>query len=313
LQRQIMQQNLLSLQHGNDPMYEYNKYKHIQDLLTGGDSSGATGGAPNAMGGTGIPNAPASGGNPNISLEAMKTNPLLRGFFKKTFGVDPLELTPEQKQQSDINKATNIDQAKANIKKSTDLENTADTLMQYAFNNEKISDILDRNQNATGNLPALRNYLNLGGEDTGEFNNLSVPMQGQLAKELSTRGGAVVAKLAQGGKYNLAKSHDYNTGIRKSTTNDIINTYDTLNDRYKRLTGNDLPQKLSPFYDKWRTQNSSSTTESPTSESAKGGYNPLQMLDYKYDSKDQFLNAFNSLSPENRKIVAAEMRRRGWH
>jgi len=311
LQRQIMQQNLLSLEHGNDPMYDYNKYKHIQDLLTGGDNSSGTAGIDAGIGASQSVNnmAPESSNkNSNANLELMRNNPLLRGFFKKTFGVDPLQQTPEEKQQADVSKATSIEQAKANTKKATDLEDTADTLMQYAFNNEKISDILDRNLNATGNLPAFRNFLNLGSEDTGEFNNLSIPMQGQLAKQLSTRGGAVVAKLAQGGKYNLAKSHDYNTGIRKSTTNDIINTYDTLNDRYKRLTGNNLPQKLSPFYEKWRTQ-----SEASSPPSSKGGYNPIQMLDYKYDSKDQFINAFNSLSPQNKKIVAAEMKRRGWH
>jgi hypothetical protein len=144
------------------------------------------------------------------------------------------------------------EQSKSDIKKSQQLEDTADSLMDYAYNNEKISDILERNKNATGNIPALRNFLNLAGEDAGEFNNLAIPMQGKLAKDLSNRGGAVVAKLAAGGKYNLAKDHAYNTGIRKSTTNDIINTYDLLNERYKRLTGKELPQKLSPFYENWR-------------------------------------------------------------
>ena len=257
LQRQIMQQNLLGLQHSNDPLYEFNKFKHIQALLTNGNNSS---GMPSEQHTSNVPGS-ISGKENTANLDAMKNNPLLRGFFKQTFGFDPLQQTPEEKQQAEVNKAIGIDQAKGNFKKATDIENTADTLMQYAFNNEKISDILDRNKNATGNLAALRNYLNLGGTDAGEFNNLSVPMQGQLAKELSNRGGAVVAKLAQGGKYNLAKGHDYNTGIRKSTTNDIINTYDTLNERYKRLTGHELPQKLSPFYSKWRVEGGGNSSE----------------------------------------------------
>lgn len=319
LQRQIMQQNLLGLQHSNDPMYEFNKFKQIQGLLTGGNNapgvSPAPGQAPSNIpmgGGNALPpSAGAPSGGSNDNTELMKNNPMLRGFFKQTFGFDPLQQTPEEKQQAEVNKAVGIDQAKGNFKKATDIENTADTLMQYAFNNEKISNILDRNKNATGNIPALQNYLNLGGTDSGEFNNLSIPMQGQLAKELSNRGGAVVAKLAAGGKYNLAKNNEYNTGIRKSTTNDIINTYDTLNDRYKRLTGKELPQKLSPFYDKWRISNAS--PRAAPSNSNASGFDAKKMLDYKYSNADEFKQAMNSLNPANRQMVIDEMKNRGWH
>lgn len=182
------------------------------------------------------------------------------------YALGMLKETPEETTQREIeskrvegetaNKGKlNLLQAVQNSKKAQQLEDTADTLMQYATNNEGISNILDRNRSATGNRQAFLNFLNLAGDDAGEFNNLAIPMQAKLAKELSNRGGAVVAKLAAGGKYNLAKSHDYNTGIRKSTTTDIINTYDQLNDRYRRLTGQDLPQKLSPFYENWRNTN----------------------------------------------------------
>lgn len=203
--------------------------------------------------------APAMGGSGGSSADRAKQMLYSLGMLKET----PEQTTNREiaatKTKADITNKGKLDLLTKfqNSKKAQQLEDTADTLQQYAFNNEKISNILDRNKHATGNKQALLNYLNLAGDDAGEFNNLSVPLQGKLAKELSTRGGAMVSKLAAGAKYNLAKNHDYNTGIRKATTNDIVNIYDQLNQRYKRLTGNELTQKLSPFYDTWRNNNTS--------------------------------------------------------
>lgn len=82
LRKQIMQQQLLGLQHGNDPTYDLKKF---QALMNGTMPSGDQLLQNSAGNQTGSPNA-----NSNPTVDALKQNPLLRGFFKKQFGFDPL-------------------------------------------------------------------------------------------------------------------------------------------------------------------------------------------------------------------------------
>jgi len=119
LQRQLLQQQLLGLKNKNDPMYEMNQFTALQNMLTGGGQTPGQAAPPmptQEMGeGMGmftpegmqqVQAAPpqdlsqgAQGGG--INLEAMRNNPMLRGFFKHKFGIDPLAAvaqTPEDKQ-----------------------------------------------------------------------------------------------------------------------------------------------------------------------------------------------------------------------
>lgn len=126
LQRALLMENLKKARNANNPMYEFNQYKALQDMLTGGQ--GGQGGQQNAQPmptaetgeGMGMyspeglqeaqqqpqtaPSMPSgmSGGN----LEALRQNPILRGFFKHKFGIDPLAeapMTQEQKNASALN------------------------------------------------------------------------------------------------------------------------------------------------------------------------------------------------------------------
>lgn len=111
IQRQLLQQQLLSAQHANDPMYAFNQYKTLQDMIRGKTSTSS---APSELAGQGmglfapegLSNEQAMGGNAGggsnfggIDLELLKKNPALRGFFKHQFGYDPLAMpqTPEEK------------------------------------------------------------------------------------------------------------------------------------------------------------------------------------------------------------------------
>ena len=124
LQRQLLQEQILHAKHANDPNYEFNQFQALQDKIMGGNQGGQQ--APQEpqptqpMGeGMGMfspegmqeaqqpppmqqqTQAPGQGG---LNLEALKQNPMLRGFFKHKFGYDPLSMpqTPEEKQASAI-------------------------------------------------------------------------------------------------------------------------------------------------------------------------------------------------------------------
>ena len=117
LTSKILQQQLLKLQHSNDPNYEIQQLQHMIESLNGaGGQQGQ--GSPQAPGmqqpipsqeegeGLGmftpegmqeaqqqtqlpqqqIPQSAPQGG---IDMDAIKNNPILRGYFKKHFGVDP--------------------------------------------------------------------------------------------------------------------------------------------------------------------------------------------------------------------------------
>lgn len=124
LNREILQQQLLGLKHKNDPMYEFQQFQALQNMLAGGGQN--QGGMSSQqqmpqpaqeMGeGMGVfshegmqearqqtPQQPQSQGG--INLDMFRQNPMLRGFFKKKFGYDPLAQvpqTPQEKQAMEI-------------------------------------------------------------------------------------------------------------------------------------------------------------------------------------------------------------------
>lgn len=112
LTRQILQQQLLGLKNKNDPNYEINQYKALENLITGGQQAVPTQATPTQEVGQGMgvfspqgleeaqQGAPSSkqGG---INLNLLRQHPMLRGFAKKHLGFDPLApapQTPEDKQ-----------------------------------------------------------------------------------------------------------------------------------------------------------------------------------------------------------------------
>lgn len=121
LTRAIMQEQLLGLKHKNDPNYEFNQFKALQDMITGngvpgGNASGNIIPAPQQEMGEGLgmfsPEGLVDAQQPtqmtlpvqaqgSMNFDALRQNPMLRGFFKHKFGFDPLAAvpqTPEDKQ-----------------------------------------------------------------------------------------------------------------------------------------------------------------------------------------------------------------------
>jgi hypothetical protein len=124
LQRQIMQQQLLHAQHANDPMYEFNQFKMLADMMGGGQQGQAQGQEmPSDLMGQGmgmfspegLQGAQSMGGQEQPSnnaplMDALRKNPMLRGFFKHKFGYDPLAETNEDKRAKDFQSQVELEQ-----------------------------------------------------------------------------------------------------------------------------------------------------------------------------------------------------------
>jgi hypothetical protein len=135
LQRQILQQQLLGLQHKNNPIYEYQQFQALQNMMTGGGQNQgeifSIQQQPTQEMGEGMgmfspeglqeaqqqpqqpPMQPQSQGE--INLNMFRQNPMLRGFFKKKFGYDPLEQAPQTSQEKQAD-ALNLFKQKESIK-----------------------------------------------------------------------------------------------------------------------------------------------------------------------------------------------------
>lgn len=136
LQRQILQQQLEHLQHTNDPMYEFNQFKNLMSMMGGGQMPQQT--MPTQETGEGMGmftpeglqaaqqgTAPASNDTGMMmNFESLKQNPMLRGFFKKKFGFDPLAPSSQTQEEKDA-AALNLFKKKEDIKAANKSGETA--------------------------------------------------------------------------------------------------------------------------------------------------------------------------------------------
>lgn len=123
LQRKLLQQQIIGAQNKNDPNYEFNQYKALQDMIMGNgqpQQQQPQQPMPTQEMGQGMgmfsqdgmadaqqqqqpqqPMQQPQGGQ--VNFDALKQNPILRGYFKHKFGFDPLASVPQtpQEKQSD--------------------------------------------------------------------------------------------------------------------------------------------------------------------------------------------------------------------
>lgn len=283
MRKMILEQQLLKLKHSNDPMYEMNQYKALEDWVkghaagAGGQQEGQQGApqmpAPTQEMGEGMGmfspeglqqaqtppmqqpqanSAPQGGGN-GIDMEALKNNPMLRGFFKHKFGIDPLAATPEtpeQKHAGAINQAVSIDEAKATRKKLDEIEKTAQALLPYVGKVNTIADILKRKPDLAGRTTQLADMLGMTkDEDVGTFLSAAQALQAHMAKEMSSRGGYGVSKLVEQAKPNLGKSTAYNTGVIKDLKQSMKESFEQMKSEYERLSnGKKFPYNFEQYF-----------------------------------------------------------------
>jgi hypothetical protein len=145
------------------------------------------------------------------------------------------------------------EQKKADIKYSKDLIETGKLLNKYTQHIETLTDLLDKPNGlfgATGNIRKIQDFFNLGGEDTGKFNENATPLVGELAKELSSRGGAVVSGMATSAKPNLSKSVDYNKSVVNELAKQTYRAYQESKKEYERINKKPYPIEIPNFLKK---------------------------------------------------------------
>ncbi len=156
LRQKILQEQLLRLQHSNDPNYEFQQFQNLMNMMGGSQQPGQAQEQPAAMpqesempygegqgmmGAQGMPDTgipmPQGEITPNANknpFEALKTNPMLRGFFKHKFGFDPLAAapqTPEEKQAAALNLFNQKEAIKATNKAASGETLTAPIKTKY--------------------------------------------------------------------------------------------------------------------------------------------------------------------------------------
>jgi len=218
LQRAILGEQLQNLQHKNDPNWEMNNFINFSKKLGG--------------------------------IENIKSNPMLKGLIKHAYGVDLDKESPEQKNQSYVDRAISIDEAKSNRKKLDEIEKTAQSLLPFANNIQTIENILTNKPDITGRSTQIADALGLTKDkDVGAFISAAQNLQAHMAKELSNRGGYGVSKLVEQGKPNIGKSAAFNKGVIQELKISMKESFNQMKNEYERLSnGKKFPYDFEKYF-----------------------------------------------------------------
>ena len=269
LNRAILQQQLLKLQHSNDPMYEFNQFKNLMGAMGGGSLGGQQGGGqlpsmPNQEMGEGMgmftpegltqaqeapPVQPAeqAGG---FDINMLKNNPLLRGYFKSKFGFDPFAETPEQKrlaeQQSKIDLENIKTQNKAQALKDKELLAVNKDLPQLQKSLKGVDELIQiakSNPDMFGHGFMPDRYAKTTKiKDFGKWQNLISDAIAGLEQKLSARGNIVALKMAAQLKPSHAEQQAVALGKLESMRSQLV---DSINHSRELLGQESLPNQTS--------------------------------------------------------------------
>lgn len=258
LNRAILQQQLLRLQHSNDPMYEFNQFKNLMGMMGGGGQGASTGGGqlpmPNQEVGEGMgafspegleaaksmptpQNTPQSGG---LDMEMIKNNPLLRGYFKSKFGFDPFAESPEQKralefqQKVDLENLKTENKAKAlKDKELVAVQKDMPTLEKSLKGVDELLQIAKMNPDLFGHgfMPE-RFAKTTKNKAFGRWQNLIADAIAGLEQKLSARGNIVALKMAAQLKPSQSDQQDVAIGKLESMRQNLI---DSINNSRSKL------------------------------------------------------------------------------
>lgn len=154
-----------------------------------------------------------------------------------------MTLNPFEKAQLQIQTKSDIFKQQQDLKKQQELEEQAKHFSSTYNDVEGIDQYLQTGE-GTGFFPSIMNSINAGGEGLGGFNEKATRLQADLARLISSRGGSEAAKIAAKGKPSSWSSTEYNKGITKSYKERLRNEFNTANDEYKKITGQNLPYQL---------------------------------------------------------------------
>jgi len=248
MKRMILEQQLLKLKHSNDPMYEFQQFQNLMKAFSGeqspqentsqeqsppmksfGEGQGMFN--PESMQGASpqspsIPQQPQSK-NGGMNLDALKSNPMLRGFFKHKYGFDPLASspeTPEQKRNADLQSKIELENIKAENKDKAlvhkeELAAKKDlpTLEKSLKGVNELMRIAKDNPDMFGHgfMPD-RFAKTTKIKDFGKWQNLISDAIAGLEQKLSSRGNIVALKMAAQLKPSHAEQQEVAIGKLES-------------------------------------------------------------------------------------------------
>lgn len=170
----------------------------------------------------------------------------------KTVG-QKVGLSEEEKSKIGLDVAQEKEQAKANVKESTDLIDTGKMLSDYSDHIEALSNLYDKKKHVSGLLSGIRNKIKLGSPEAAIFMSHSTPMVGKLGRDIAQKGGAYVSSLAQAGKPDIYQNDEFNKSMINEQAKGFYKSYQRAKERYEALNPTKkYPVKLPQFYDKVR-------------------------------------------------------------
>lgn len=246
IQRQVLQEQLLGLKHKNDPNWELQQQLNAMKAFGMGGGSASPHPAPQEAFGEGqgmfspeglqdaqqVPEASAGGMN-DFNPEMFKQNPLLRGFFKKKFGQDPLAAvpeTPEQKRDLDFQSKVKLENLKTDNKTKAleDKEILAvkkdlPTLEKSLAGVRELKRIANANPSMFGHGFMPDRYAKTTNiKDFGKWQNLLGDAIAGLEQKLSSKGNIVALKMAAQLKPSHAEQQNVAIGKLESMENQLI-------------------------------------------------------------------------------------------
>lgn len=195
LTKSIMQQKLQGLTQRNDPMFELNQYKALENMFKkrGGNITGSMptqelGQGLGVYSPEGLKSSQSSIPNENedeIDYEMLKQHPALRGYFKKKFGYDPLAQKESEVLHGPARDA--YDLAKVKQQYGEDSEIYQNAKAQYDANLDAKKDLRDlRARTKAGLKPGEKEFFD---PETGSPLGKEIPL---TAKERESEEGNIL-------------------------------------------------------------------------------------------------------------------------
>jgi len=266
LQRALLQQQIEHAKNINDPMYKINQFRRIQSLLSGNPDMNQGGMLHDQMPmnaiGQGMGAFPSERPEEQVSLptenkeipqnmtiDSLKKNPLLRGYFRSQFGFDPLSETPEQKRAAEFQQQIDLENLKtenksreAKNKEIMAVNKDLPTLEKSLKGVDQLIKIAENNPDMFGHgfLPE-RYAKTTKNKNFGTWQNLISDAIAGLEQKLSARGNIVALKMAAQLKPSHAEQQPVAIGKLESMRSQLI---DSINHSRELLGKKPLENKL---------------------------------------------------------------------
>ncbi len=160
--------------------------------------------------------------------------------------------TQEEKRGLDVKQKKVEEENAADIKKSNDLVDVADFIIKQGGHAASLSDFYKKGYHS-GPFNATRKWAKNAPEGAGIFSANATPLIAGPTKELSQRGGAIIAGMVQGSKPDYSQHDPYNKEILNDIHNKQYIAFQEAKKQWERLNpGKTFPKKLPKFYDKVR-------------------------------------------------------------